>query len=253
MFKIKSIFYLIFIIPLNIKCQSKIDKNTNEVMGNNDSINSYTENILWKQLKQGFDYYYIESGVEGSDEYNKDDLQAAIYKIEQMLFNNNFNFIDKNLFNKKIKNIFGRTIDVSSNSEYLYVNFFNKCNKNIVYHPNDIDYQGIFIIKNKNFIMDFYLLPRIIDYQKEYPKLYEKEKRLTEISNREFGIAKVRYWKDMFSLNEKNKNVLTLVSRNKYLFNDDKSQFAWLINNDSFFMENLVTNFGYTEDKKLLN
>ncbi|WP_221410351.1 hypothetical protein, partial [Apibacter muscae] len=25
------------------------------------------------------------------------------------------------------------------------------------------------------------------------------------------------------------------------------------INNDSFFMENLVTNFGYTEDKKLLN
>ncbi|PQL95930.1 hypothetical protein [Apibacter adventoris] len=43
-----------------------------------------------------------------------------------------------------------------------------------------------------------------------------------------------------------------VISRNKYLFNDDKSQFAWLINNDEDFMQSLVTTFGYTEDKKLL-
>ena len=43
-----------------------------------------------------------------------------------------------------------------------------------------------------------------------------------------------------------------MISRNKYLFNDDKSQFSWLINNDENFMRSLVTTYGYTEDKKLL-
>lgn len=43
-----------------------------------------------------------------------------------------------------------------------------------------------------------------------------------------------------------------VISRNKYLFNDDKSQFSWLTTNDSEFMKSLVTYFGYTEDRKLL-
>ncbi|WP_295812158.1 hypothetical protein [uncultured Apibacter sp.] len=43
-----------------------------------------------------------------------------------------------------------------------------------------------------------------------------------------------------------------MISRNKYLLNNDKSQFSWLINNDENFMRSLVTTYGYTEDKKLL-
>ena len=43
-----------------------------------------------------------------------------------------------------------------------------------------------------------------------------------------------------------------VISRNKYLFNDDKSQFPWLVTHDKVFMRSLVTDFGYTEDKKLL-
>lgn len=43
-----------------------------------------------------------------------------------------------------------------------------------------------------------------------------------------------------------------IIHRNKYLFNDNKASFAWLKANDEYFLESLVTTFGYTKDKDLL-
>ena len=50
---------------------------------------------------------------------------------------------------------------------------------------------------------------------------------------------------------QRNKNIQTLINRNKFLFNDSKASFAWLKFNDEYFLDDLVKTFGYVEDKDL--
>ena len=51
----------------------------------------------------------------------------------------------------------------------------------------------------------------------------------------------VYQWQQIPDLKEqREKNIDKLVHRNKYLFNDDKASFQWLIANDAYFMSELV-------------
>lgn len=43
-----------------------------------------------------------------------------------------------------------------------------------------------------------------------------------------------------------------IIYRNLFLFNNDNSKFLWLVKNDTKFMENLVKEFGYTNNTALL-
>jgi hypothetical protein len=244
---------LIILAQLSVNCQSQNDIKIKNTTNHNSGDN--IEEILWKQLEKGKKYYYIKSGVESVNDYEEEDMDAATLCIEKLLFSSGFKFPDKSTFNIKIKEIFGRIIDNNSNKKYLYINFFNPCDRTIVYLSNNIiDIQGTFIVKNENFITDFYLIPEIINYQKEYPNLLEKENNLSgKKVYREYGEAKVTYLNEFYDSTVQRKNVQKIISRNKYLFNDDKSQFSWLIYNDRYFMESLVKTFGYTQDKKLLN
>lgn len=107
------------------------------------------------------------------------------------------------------------------------------------YIPNSLGLNFVYVTKNYNFITEFIPLPLLFDYQKIYPDISKNEKS---------------FWNRMDDLPEARRfNQQLLISRNKYLFNDDESQFPWLITNDIYFMESLVTVFGYTEDEKLLN
>ncbi|WP_295843131.1 hypothetical protein [uncultured Apibacter sp.] len=234
----KRFFYLLFF------CYSSL------LIGQKNNI----KEILIKQLKAGNDQTY-----DCYKDYGEKDLDALVFIEDTILRNNGYKTLSLNNFNDKIKNIFGRIIDNNSQTKYLKVDQYFKCNKKLEFHPLSEYAQYLYIDKEHKFITIFYALPQILDYTKVYPEVleYEKEKIIIKeyIEGTGWEKAEATQWKDHYDylLRERRFHQQLLISRNKYLFNDDESQFDWLITNEGEFMERLVTDFGYTEDKKLLN
>ena len=205
------------------------------------------EEILKNQLLAG------NSG-EYSYDYSTNDLDITLPILKNQLSTNNYKFPTKEDFVNKIYLIFQRKIDINSDSKYLYLNYLDKCNKDLLFSLNDrVNYDGTFVIKNDFFITDLYAIPLIVDYQKEYPKIsIIEDQPLKVMDNIEEADVEIGKWKDTDKLPEiRQKNIQIIINRNKYLFNDDKASFAWLKVNDAEFLEMLVKTFGYVEDKEL--
>ncbi|MGM5629490.1 hypothetical protein O2K51_01210 [Apibacter raozihei] len=206
------------------------------------------EKILSKQIETGNDQSY---GCYS--DYGKEDLDALVSIEDTILKNNGYKTPEIDIFNQKIKTIFGRIIDNQSKNSYLKIYKNDKCDKGMDYQPFYTGLDYIYVVKNNNFITVFYSLPSILDYQKIYPEILKYEESPLTYTYADGTEIKISRWKDYKDLPEKRRfNQQLLIFRNKYLFNDDQSQFAWLISNDEYFMRSLVTTFGYTEDKKLL-
>ncbi|TWP29165.1 hypothetical protein ETU08_07705 [Apibacter muscae] len=208
------------------------------------------ENILKSQLEDGNS---VPLGDEyESHEYSEKDLDATIPIIENILKTQGYKTLTSSEFKEKIKSKFNRIIDEKSEKRYLYVDLYDKCSRDIIYTRNPI-YNGFFIIKNKNFITSLYAIPELIDYQKEYPEIAKVENKiLIKTDSYWTDNLEVPHWRDTKNLSSQRRFIKKLlIARNKYLFNEDQNQFAWLITNDAQFMRSLVTTFGYTEDKKL--
>ena len=211
---------------------------------------SSLEEILKYQLKAG---RYNGGDEFESYKYSEKDLLASLKRISNILKNHGYKKITIEEFNGKIKKVFGRIISKDSNSKFLSVDFFEKCNKDYIFSRLNI-YQNTFIIKNECFISDLYAIPELIDYKKEYPDLKHIEDQKIYRNEPDLGQQiEIPHWKDIPDLDQERKNnIQTLVARNMYLFNDSQAYFKWLILNDEDFMEKLVTNFGYYDDKELL-
>jgi hypothetical protein len=212
-------------------------------------INSLEE-ILKQQLKAG---RYNGGDEFESYRYSEKDLLASLKRISDILKSHGYKNIPIKEFNEKIKKVFGRIIDNNSSSKFLSVDFFEKCNKDLVFSRLNI-YQNTFIIKNDCFITDLYAIPELIDYKKEYPDLKHVEDQKIYRNEPDLGQQiEIPHWKDISDLEQERKNnIQTLVARNMYLFNDNRDYFKWLLLNDEDFMEKLVTTFGYYDDKELL-
>ena len=194
--------------------------------------------------------------------FSSSDLEVILPITKTELKSKGFKFPSNDEFIAKIKMVFGRTIDLKLQSNYIYINFWDKCDKSFIYNPNNIsDYFGIYAIKNENYITESYALPQIIDYQKMFPDIVDYEsslpktmKSLEDGESIEHNVEVSRYlWKDEKKLvKQRLENLETLVNRNKYLFNDNKASLVWLKFHDAFFLDRLVKVFGYVEDKDLL-
>ena len=249
--KYKILFIGLFFSSLSLyNCQDKENKSFFE----KKQINMNIENIfpiLVKQIEAGNDQKY-----SCYSEYGKEDLDALISIEDTLLKNNGYKIPKKEIFNDKIKNIFGRIIDNNSENQYLKIDTNEEliCNKELKFYPYSVDAQYLYVDKKHYFITYFYALPQILDYIKLYPdiKIYEEEDIIIKDEIEKVQV-KASQWKDDNDLHKnRNFNKQLLISRNKYLFNDDKSHFPWLVTHDEYFMESLVTVFGYTEDKRLL-
>ncbi|QII71809.1 hypothetical protein [Apibacter sp. B2966] len=177
--------------------------------------------------------------------------------LKEKLEISGFRFLNNEDFNSRIKVLFGRIINSNSDLKYLYLSPIDKCERVINFYRNkntaSANLPSYYIIKNINFITDLYALPELINYQKEYPNLAKIEDSIKIHIVKDGNNVKLNLWKNEKDLAKRRFiNQQLLISRNKYLFNDDKSQFPWLVMHDEFFMRSLVTEFGYTEDKKLL-
>lgn len=255
-------FNLFLFLTLQLSCQ-KIKHNEITEKKKEDSINSVINIVLEKQLKQGANQYFDEAGVEIIKKpFEKEELDATVQIVKNILESNGYKVLSDREFNKKIQIVFGRIINPNSENKYLYINYFNRCAKEFNYNPNNgIDYLGTYIVKNKNFITDFHYVPEIINYKKEFPEIAKVEEntpiKYVDKDNNHYSIE---LWEDLennkepeYNLTDKRKkNIQTIVARNMYLFIDNKAQFKWLILNDEYFMESLVKTFGYAEDSVLL-
>lgn len=236
-----------------VSCQDKKTDNPNNTSVVKESLagsefNQDVNAMLKKQLEYG------KPSFDNPYKYSEKDIEVTIPILNQLLLDNGYKAVSNEEFSAKIKQIFNRIIDQKSTSKFLYVNFIDKCDKTLNYVPNNAENNGMFVVKNQNFITDLYLLPTIIDYQKIYAETALEEnitpKNYKDASGNE---VKKYFWKDISNLKEqRKKNIQTLIARNLYLFNDNKAQYKWLTLNDSYFMESLVKTFGYTQDADLL-
>lgn len=231
-----------------MNCQEKKEVSlTNKNIEEKKMETSKIKDVLIKQIKESASSENWEQNT-----YGKEDLDALVQIEDTILKNNGYKTPEIDVFNQKIKKIFGRIIDNQSENSYLKIDRYYKCDKDLEYYPTYMGFNYIYVAKKHNFITQFEPLPVVLDYQKIYPEVskYEENSYTTETAD---GEIEVLMWKDVNNLPQKrNFNKQRLISRNKYLFTDDKSQFPWLVTQDEFFMRSLVTDFGYTEDKKLL-
>lgn len=250
----KTTILSILSVLLLIECKGQ-DENENH----NKAVNMTSiESVLKKQLLQGT-HPFFDDGAGGGIEittttFNVEELDAAAEIADNILQSNNYKRPTDADFKIKIKIIFNRMIDFNTSKKYLYLNYLDKCDKTLVQNTNNgIDFNGLYIVKNGNFITDFYKIPELIDYQKKYQTLSKTEDALPNFYIDKGAKIVITKWKDIPSLSQtRSKNTLILANRNKYLFNSDKASFAWLKLHDGNFLESLVKIFGYVKDKELL-
>lgn len=251
--KHRILMSLLFISSALVSCQDKKAENKKNVATITESsaglqFNQDVNTMLKKQLEYG------KPSFDNPYQYSDKDLEVATPILNQLLLDNGYKAISNEEFSNKIKQIFNRIIDKNSTSKFLYINLIDKCDKELNFFPNNAENNGVFVVKNQNFITDLYPLPLIIDYQKTYSEAAQEENSASKNYKDANGNEVKKYlWKDMSNLKEqRKKNIQTLVARNLYLFNDNKAQYKWLTLNDSYFMEALVKTFGYTQDIDLL-
>ena len=254
--KINTLTFILLFIINSISCQEKKESNMvenkkSDIIQNNENV----KNVLQKQLKEGSSHYIDEPGVEiPKHPFTIEELDVSMYMVDSILESNGYKTPEEEEFISKVKLKLNRIIDNKSSKNYLYINFFDHCDRKFNYHPyNAVEYNGIYIDKRRRIISKFFYVPEIIDYQKKYPDLSKIEDQVVLHYKKDENSYSVNLWKDFDDLSkERYLNQQLIISRNRYLFNDDKSQFPWLVTHDKVFMRSLVTDFGYTEDKKLL-
>jgi hypothetical protein len=264
-----KIIYFILITTTCTLCKQKVVKSEasyqNEVKQENstnavikiDSLNKMTNrnlySVLEKQILAGESIQEIGLDPFSNYKYGNADFNACTEVILDILKSNaykkedNFSSIIQKVFNiKPLKKIQSILLD-------------NNCAPSNTLYQTSSDGSGIMSssrpiqIDNENhFISEAYFLPELFDYQKKYPDILKVEKQLSSNVTIEGIEYKVNQWKDVKGLIQlRNRYVLTLVNRNKYIFNNNRASFVWLQVNDIDFLQSLVKVYGYVEDKDL--
>lgn len=252
--QITNLIFTIFIM-ISYSCQ----KNETDHKINNPENNTpiMDDNILKKQIEYGSLHFFQEAGVEmPKPEFSIDELNEAAVIASDVLKKNGFMEISDENFKNKVKDIFDRTLEMNSDTKILYLNFLDHCNREIILYPNNgTEYLGTYIFKKQKMITDFYYLPEIIDYKQTNPDIYAYEANIPEnYKDNDGDPIKIQKWRDVEKLPEvRSNNILKMINRNKFLFNDTKGSFAWLQIHDISFLNSLVKTFGYTKDKDLLS
>ena len=216
----------------------------------NNKIKSKEERVLEKQLLKANSISNEVTTIQYYP-YDKEDLEISIELLDSILKKDGYNLIDD--FDSKVKAVFGN-IKLFDNIYFLKTD--NKCyNSNeILYNDSEGFKFNLYFSIDKKLMIGQYAIPELIDYRTKYPEISKIEDTISVTKkDKEGENIYVTRWRDISDLKEqRKKNIETLVARNKYLFNDDKDSFDWLIKNDAFFMEQLVKRFGYTQDFELL-
>jgi len=244
--KMKSLL-LIGCSIIFLSCSNKQEPNDtkNNDMDTTKNEQTQTGKILKKQLENG-------SSMEfAATEYGKPDFIEAVNAASTILKKNGY--VAKDDFTERLKVIFG--MQRFKESDLNALSYETGCLQDKdIFQIDESAKSGFLYVDLKNkLITDFYPLPLLINYEKDYPALAEIEKNPIKVQDAVEGTDfEVKRWRDFERISsERQNNVQRIISRNKYLFANSKAEFSWLKNNDQGFLVNLVTVFGYVKDNEL--
>lgn len=207
--------------------------------------------VLEKQISLGGNP--ADWGFNAADE---EDLKVSLSLQDSILMQNSYR--KSNDFKKKAAAIFHlKNSRWENDPVHLETGFDENINTTQCYESADgfrlaIAQQAnnLFVSTQHQLVGNLFLIPQLIDYQRKFPDMitFEQAGHFRNAASKE-----VQKWKEILDLDkQRNTIVRTIVARNKYLFNDDKSQLGYLLTNDSIFMNALVEIFGYSKDDNLL-
>ena len=238
----KNIHLLIFSLSYVIVLQS--------IPHTNNKTNSKEEKVLEKQLLRAHSISNEVTTIRYYP-YDKEDLEVSITLLDSILKENKYALIDD--FDSKVKAIFG---NIKRYDNIYFLRQDNRCydSNEILYNDSEGFKLNLYFSIDEKLMIGQYAIPELIDYRTQYPTTSKIEDTISVTKkNRDGENIYVTRWRDISDLDAQRKeNTYRLVHRNKYLFNDDRASFDWLIKNDTFFMEQLVKTFGYTQDIDLL-
>jgi len=217
----RKIMLVFLAISISVSCQKK--KIINSI--NEDMIDL---ELIKKHLKLQEKIELHENDNEGSHLYKltETDIELGGEIIRKGLINNGYKLIPQEEFLKKVNNVFR----IHGNTK----------NENIVYHenfftyliPSDDGQQGI--LKQTEY-----------DYTYEHLFFFNKVGFVTSIPL--LGdIIKIKA-DDSYQIELPQ----SLISRNKYLFNNSKADLAWMLFNDKEFLKSLLINFNYDKEAEI--
>lgn len=158
---------------------------------------------------------------------SKNDFDISRNIVATGLKNSGYKFISGEEFSKKLFDIFKITRNsdcgmVSSANDQitLFGNAMDGLKSTRTKNQYDLysDTQNLFIVPDEKFLTQTFLV-----------------KDLVKINNNSFIIDLPQF----------------IIARNKYLFNDSKTDLKWLLLNDKEFIKRLVTDFGYDKEEKI--
>ncbi len=158
---------------------------------------------------------------------SKNDFDISRDIVAEGLKNSGYQFISEEEFSKKLYDIFKITKNsncamVSSANDQitLFGNAMDGSKNTRIKNQYDLygDTQNLFIVPNEKFLTQTFLV-----------------KDLVKINGNSFNINLPQF----------------IIARNKYLFNNSKTDLNWLLFNDKEFLKRLVTDFGYDQEEKI--
>lgn len=188
-----------------------------------------------EEIKQHLEYQKrIQSDEEDDEiikhpyERNSRDLELASIVMLAGLKNNGFRPISDEVFNERIKEIFG--IDNLKNPHYKihvtdsYITLFGNQKDDYKFLKRNefgsfADTYNYYLLRKEHLFFEFQSLRYLIKFN----------------NDSSYKITIEPY----------------LVHRNKYLFNSDKASFGWLFNNDKGFLSTLLETYGYDKEPKI--
>lgn len=224
----KIVIYTVLLILVSCSGDPKKD-----IPENNDSVNT-------EMAEKSMDIETIKSFVEKQKNVeteenepeqpyslSKKDFDISKDLVATGLKNSGYRFISEEEFSKKLFDIFKITknsnCDMVSSIDHQIILFGNAMDgsKNTrIQNQYDLygDTQNFFIVPDEKFLTQTFLV-----------------KDLVKINGNTFAINLPQF----------------IIARNKYLFNDSKTDLTWLLFNDKEFLKRLVTDFGYDKEEKI--
>ena len=128
-------YHFLLLLLLLVGCQ--------ETTTQNDTDNSREEKynfqlsaeqiaVLNKQLSKGISGEIYDTDIE-TYTYSKPDLDATIPLLREILVKEGYQQPSETEFIAKVQQIFGRTIDPSKPTDYLFLNNWQPCDRQIRY------------------------------------------------------------------------------------------------------------------------
>lgn len=222
-----AIFTLLLILA---SCSGDPRKDTPE---HNDSVNT-------EMAEKTIDIETIKSFIEKQKNVeteenepeqpyslSKKDFDISKDLVANGLKNSGYRFISEEEFSKKLFDIFKITknsnCDMVSSTDHQIILFGNAMDgsKNTrLQNQYDLysDTQNLFIVPDEKFLTQTFLVKDLVKINGNAPSI-----NLPQF----------------------------IIARNKYLFNDSKTDLTWLLFNDKEFLKRLVTDFGYDKEEKI--